>query len=277
MTAQHVLPEEFHDHLTPGPTRAPPRRRARRTTPSPSRTTSSRTSRTASCSCESSTSRSIPTCAAGSATLRPMPIRWRSGAIIVGGTVCVVEESRDPSYDVGDVVLSYSGWQTHAVADARHVRKLDPSAAPISTALGVLGMPGLTAYAGLLEIGKPQPGETVVVAAATGPVGSAVGQIAKVKGARAVGIAGGPEKKAGSARRVRLRRRARPPLPHVRRRPRRGGAGRGRRLLRERRWAGGTRGLPARQPLRAGAGVRTGRGLQRRVPHPRDPTGCRAS
>ena len=117
------------------------------------------------------------------------------GGLIVGGTVCVVEESRDASYEVGDVVLSYSGWQTHAVADARHVRKLDPSQAPISTALGVLGMPGLTAYAGLLEIGKPQPGETVVVAAATGPVGSAVGQIAKVKGARAVGIAGGEKKR----------------------------------------------------------------------------------
>ncbi|MET0837888.1 MAG: NADP-dependent oxidoreductase, partial [Marmoricola sp.] len=117
------------------------------------------------------------------------------GGLIVGGTVCVVEKSRDPSYEVGDVVLSYSGWQTHAVADARHVRKLDPSQAPISTALGVLGMPGLTAYAGLLEIGKPQAGETVVVAAATGPVGSAVGQIAKVKGARAVGIAGGEKKR----------------------------------------------------------------------------------
>ncbi len=112
------------------------------------------------------------------------------GDVIVGGTVCVVEESRNPSYDVGDVVLSYSGWQTRAVSDGRGLRKLDPSVAPISTALGVLGMPGFTAYAGLLEIGKPQPGETVVVAAATGPVGSAVGQIAKLKGARAVGIAG---------------------------------------------------------------------------------------
>src|SRR6476620_1666336 len=89
------------------------------------------------------------------------------GDVIVGGTVCVVEESRDPSYAQGDVVLSYSGWQTHAIAHAGHVRKLDPSSAPISTALGVLGMPGFTAYAGLLEIGKPQPGETVVVAAAT--------------------------------------------------------------------------------------------------------------
>jgi NADPH-dependent curcumin reductase CurA len=117
------------------------------------------------------------------------------GEVMVGGTVCVVEESRDSSYGVGDVVLSYSGWQTHAVVDAGHVRRLDPSTAPISTALGVLGMPGFTAYAGLLEIGKPQPGETVVVAAATGPVGSAVGQIAKVKGARAVGIAGGEKKR----------------------------------------------------------------------------------
>ncbi len=117
------------------------------------------------------------------------------GDVIVGATVCAVEESRDPSYKVGDVVLSYSGWQSHAIVDAAHVRRLDPAAAPISTALGVLGMPGFTAYAGLLELGKPQPGETVVVAAATGPVGSAVGQIAKVAGARAVGIAGGEEKR----------------------------------------------------------------------------------
>jgi NADPH-dependent curcumin reductase len=116
------------------------------------------------------------------------------GEVMVGGTVCEVVESRDPGLSPGDVVLSYSGWQTHSVADARGVRRLDPQAAPISTALGVLGMPGFTAYAGLLEIGKPKEGETVVVAAATGPVGSAVGQIAKLKGARAVGIAGGPQK-----------------------------------------------------------------------------------
>ncbi len=117
------------------------------------------------------------------------------GDVIVGATVCVVEESRDAGFATGDVVLSYSGWQSHAVAEARHVRRIDPAAAPISTALGVLGMPGFTAYAGLLEIGRPQPGETVVVAAATGPVGSAVGQIARVKGARAVGIAGGETKR----------------------------------------------------------------------------------
>lgn len=116
------------------------------------------------------------------------------GDVLVGGTVCVVEESRHPDYAVGDVVLSYAGWQTHALSDGSGLRRLDPSVVPVSTALGVLGMPGFTAYAGLLEIGKPQPGETVVVAAATGPVGSAVGQIARLKGARAVGVAGGPEK-----------------------------------------------------------------------------------
>ena len=116
------------------------------------------------------------------------------GQMMVGATVCEVVESRSDSRAVGDQVLSYSGWQSHAVADARHTRRLDPDAAPVSTALGVLGMPGFTAYAGLLVLGQPKPGETVVVAAATGPVGSAVGQIARIKGARAVGIAGGPEK-----------------------------------------------------------------------------------
>ena len=116
------------------------------------------------------------------------------GDVMVGGTVCEVLESRHPKFAAGDQVLSYSGWQTHAVEPGDALRKLDPEAAPVSTALGVLGMPGFTAYAGLLEIGRPKPGETVVVAAATGPVGSAVGQIAKIKGARAVGIAGGPDK-----------------------------------------------------------------------------------
>jgi NADPH-dependent curcumin reductase CurA len=116
------------------------------------------------------------------------------GEVMVGGTVCEVLDSRHPALSAGDVVLSYSGWQSHDVVDGRGLRKLDPRAAPISTALGVLGMPGFTAYAGLLEIGRPRPGETVVVAAATGPVGSAVGQIARIKGARAVGIAGGRQK-----------------------------------------------------------------------------------
>ena len=116
------------------------------------------------------------------------------GDVMIGGTVCVVEESRNPKWNAGDLVLSYSGWQSREISDGRGLRRLDPSAVPISTALGVMGMPGFTAYAGLLEIGRPQPGETVAVAAATGPVGSAVGQIAKIKGARAVGIAGGEAK-----------------------------------------------------------------------------------
>ena len=116
------------------------------------------------------------------------------GDVVIGGTVCEVLESRSTTRRPGDLVLAYTGWQTHAVVEANETKRLDPEAAPISTALGVLGMPGFTAYSGLLEIGKPQPGETVAVAAASGPVGSAVGQIARIKGARAVGIAGGPIK-----------------------------------------------------------------------------------
>ncbi len=116
------------------------------------------------------------------------------GDVMVGATVCEVVESRSERRTPGDLVLAYTGWQTYAVADARATRKIDENGPPASTALGVLGMPGFTAYGGLLEIGRPKPGETVVVAAATGPVGSAVGQIARIKGARAVGIAGGPEK-----------------------------------------------------------------------------------
>ncbi len=116
------------------------------------------------------------------------------GQEMEGGTVATVLESRHPDYKAGETVLSYSGWQSHAVAKPAELRKLDPKAAPVTTALGVLGMPGFTAYSGLLTIGQPKPGETVVVAAASGPVGSAVGQIAKIKGARAIGIAGGPEK-----------------------------------------------------------------------------------
>lgn len=117
------------------------------------------------------------------------------GETMVGGTVAEVVASRHPAFSVGDRVLSNSGWRTHAIVDGAALGKLAlPPGVPVSTALGVLGMPGLTAYAGLLTIGQPKPGETVVVAAATGPVGSAVGQIAKIKGARAVGIAGGERK-----------------------------------------------------------------------------------
>src|SRR3954463_2637541 len=120
----------------------------------------------------------------------PVPV----DGVMEGGTVSEVIASNNPGFKAGDVVLAHAGWQTHAISDGKVLRKIDPSLAPISTAVGVLGMPGMTAYTGLLEIGKPQPGETVVVAAASGAVGSAVGQIAKIKGARAVGIAGGKEK-----------------------------------------------------------------------------------
>ncbi|MBV9238514.1 MAG: NADP-dependent oxidoreductase [Xanthobacteraceae bacterium] len=116
------------------------------------------------------------------------------GQAMVAGTVCEVTQSNNPEFAVGDLVAAYAGWQTHTVSDGKGLRKIDPKAEPPAAFLGVLGMPGLTAYAGLLEIGKPQPGETVVVAAASGPVGSMVGQIAQIKGARAIGIAGGPKK-----------------------------------------------------------------------------------
>jgi hypothetical protein len=116
------------------------------------------------------------------------------GRPMVGGTVGRIVASRHPGYAAGDVVLGYGGWQEYALSNGAGLRKLDPAGAPVSTALGVLGMPGMTAYVGLLEIGRPQPGETVVVAAASGAVGSVVGQIAKIRGCRAVGIAGGAEK-----------------------------------------------------------------------------------
>jgi NADPH-dependent curcumin reductase len=116
------------------------------------------------------------------------------GQVMEGRTVSEVVASSLEGYAPGDIVLSPSGWQTHAVSQGRLTRKIDPSIAPISTALGVLGMPGMTAYTGLIDIGQPKPGETVVVSAASGAVGSLVGQIAKIKGARAVGIAGGPVK-----------------------------------------------------------------------------------
>ncbi len=116
------------------------------------------------------------------------------GQPMVGGTVGEIVKSRNPKYSAGDIVAGYGGWQEYALSNGTGLRKLDPAAASVSTALGVLGMPGMTAYVGLLEIGQPKPGETVAVAAASGAVGSVVGQIAKIKGARAVGIAGGAEK-----------------------------------------------------------------------------------
>ncbi len=118
----------------------------------------------------------------------------KPGETMVGGTVCEVMESRLEGYAPGDIVLATAGWQTHALSDGTGLRKLDPAAAPITTALGVMGMPGLTAYVGLLEHGKPQAGETVVVSAASGAVGQVVGQIAKLQGCRVVGVAGAADK-----------------------------------------------------------------------------------
>jgi NADPH-dependent curcumin reductase CurA len=116
------------------------------------------------------------------------------GGVVEGGTVAEVIESRHPRYREGDMVLSAVGWQQYGVQDGASLRRLDPGVAPLSTFLGVLGMPGFTAYVGMNVIARPQPAETVVVAAATGPVGSTVGQLAAIAGARAVGIAGGPAK-----------------------------------------------------------------------------------
>ncbi|WP_374381705.1 NADP-dependent oxidoreductase [Dongia sp.] len=121
---------------------------------------------------------------------QPVPI----GGVMEGGAVSRVLASRNPSFTVGDIVQGRTGWQTHPISNGSNLERVDPKLAPISTALGVLGMPGMTAYTGLLNIGQPKPGETLVVAAATGPVGSLVGQIGRLKGCRVVGIAGGADK-----------------------------------------------------------------------------------
>ncbi|WP_447060256.1 NADP-dependent oxidoreductase [Vibrio alginolyticus] len=115
--------------------------------------------------------------------------------VMVGGTVCQVETSNHPDYEAGEWVLAYTvGWQDYAISTGEMVIKLGKEPKNPSYALGVAGMPGFTAYMGLLDIGQPKPGETIVVAAATGPVGATVGQIGKIKGCRVVGIAGGEEK-----------------------------------------------------------------------------------
>jgi NADPH-dependent curcumin reductase CurA len=116
------------------------------------------------------------------------------GEVMGGGAVGKVTSSNNPNFREGDIVQGFFGWQEYAVSNGEGVRKIDPGLAPISTALGVLGMPGLTAYFGLLDICNPQLGETVVVSGAAGAVGSLVGQIALIKGCRTVGIAGADDK-----------------------------------------------------------------------------------
>jgi NADPH:quinone reductase len=119
---------------------------------------------------------------------------FQLGKVIEGGSIGEVIESKSENFQQGDIAIGMFGWQTHYVAKEKEIRKIDPSLAPITTHLGILGMTGLTAYFGLLDIGKPKEGETVVVSGAAGAVGSVVGQIAKIKGARVVGIAGSEDK-----------------------------------------------------------------------------------
>jgi len=116
------------------------------------------------------------------------------GDVMVGGTVGKVIQSNHPEYAKGDIVGGMFGWQEYAVSDGAGLRRIDPKVAPISTALGVLGMPGLTAYFGLLDVAKPRPGETIVISGAAGAVGAAAGQIAKMYGSRVVGTAGSDAK-----------------------------------------------------------------------------------
>jgi NADPH-dependent curcumin reductase len=121
---------------------------------------------------------------------QPHPI----GETMIGGTVGIVEKSRNPQFQDGDAVVGVLGWQEYGLSDGRGIRKVDTSRIPMSAWLGVLGMPGVTAWYGLNRICEPKAGETVLVSAASGAVGSVVGQLAKAAGCRAVGIAGGPEK-----------------------------------------------------------------------------------
>jgi NADPH-dependent curcumin reductase len=121
-------------------------------------------------------------------------LRLNPGDVMGGETVAQVLESRHPDYRPGEYVVVRNGWQQFALSSGQGVRRLDPNKAPVSTALGVLGLPGLVGYTGLIYLGEPRPGQTVLVSDATGPVGCTAGQAARIVGARAVGIAGSPEK-----------------------------------------------------------------------------------
>lgn len=116
------------------------------------------------------------------------------GDVMIGGAISQIVESCHNRFSVGDYIEAYSGWQDYAIVKAGEARKVDPTLGPLSTALGVLGMPGLTAYLGLIDVGHPEPGDTVVISAASGAVGAVVGQVAKIAGCRAIGIAGSAQK-----------------------------------------------------------------------------------
>ena len=129
----------------------------------------------------------------GKSYAQPQPL----GEVMIGGTVGEVVQSRNPNFQVGDKVVGMGGWQEYAVVDAHQrgvLQKVDTTHIPLSAYLGAVGMPGVTAWYGLVKIIEPKAGETVVVSAASGAVGGVVGQLAKVRGCRAVGVAGGPDK-----------------------------------------------------------------------------------
>lgn len=118
----------------------------------------------------------------------------RPGDTPIGRAISEVVESRDARFAVGDIVLGETGWQTHPTVDAARLTRLDPTLGPLSTHVGVLGSPGLTAWVGMVDLCRPQPGQTVLVSAAGGAVGSVAAQIAAIHGARVVGVAGAPDK-----------------------------------------------------------------------------------
>ena len=126
----------------------------------------------------------------GPSYAEPVPI----GGVLQGESVGRVMESKLDGFQAGDIVRGHIGWQEYGILDVKGAHAVDTSLGPISTSVGVLGMPGLTAYFGLLEVNRPKPGETIVVSAASGAVGAIVGQIAKIMGCRVVGIAGSDEK-----------------------------------------------------------------------------------
>jgi NADPH-dependent curcumin reductase CurA len=159
------------------------------------------------------------------------------GEVMEGEVIAEIMESRHPAYRQGDLVQGRIGWRTHAAVVAEAVRRVETGGNSPTTALGVLGMPGFTAYSGMKMIAQPKAGETVVVAAASGPVGSLVGQLARIAGARAVGIAGGAAKCAYVRQSTPVRRRYRPPGRGAFGCPGNRLPGRHRRLFRERRRA----------------------------------------
>ncbi len=122
----------------------------------------------------------------------PHPLNTVQGGAVVGKIIAI--NSKDSNLNEGDWVLSYTGWQQYAIAETSSLRKLDPEEVPVTTALGVLGMPARIAYFGLIEAGKPKKGQTVVVSGASGAVGQVVVQVAKIKGCKVIGIAGSEEK-----------------------------------------------------------------------------------